>query len=662
MRAFKWWLIGVFTVLAGTAYGLKVYGELEGALLEKLSSDPTGTEARVYYNTTENKAKLYNGTSWGNLGGSSGAGEINYVLSPSSIDGWDEIGAGITASTTTTESNFPRIGIDESAIFLGNDGGGTSGFSYCLQVGEADKNKKLKIEWAQKVGTYTSGDFTYRIVSDTASDCSGTETDIVLHSTGTTGAADIPDQNGVMYDEFDADDSDYYEFFFERTGGSGGNGIYVSGLTIGPGKLHSGAVVTAWQASSTPSTYTGFTVNTQTEWWRRVGDTIEVRGEMTGVSAGGSPGEMNITGAPEGLTFKTQSTTAFPVGTVLANNSSIQRAPGIIAFNNSNGLYFISTVDDQDVVGTTNSIWNASTNIPFTWSTDFLRYEYSVEIQEWQGSGVLNTITQDNLTEWQTVDAEDYLNNTSGSFDLGSMRWRRVGDSMEINVKERSNAATGSGNVLLTIPGGFSMPASNNQFTQGSGWFFDDSSSSMEGIWPAYDSSTTIRFNFRGAGGVDVLDWTQFNDNDVISAHIIVPITEWAGSQSSLVGFSAANANQSGFVSVVEQTFSGRKNFNGMVAFKRQANLSTAAGDLNVEGLQAVRINTGSTATITGFSGGVRGQVIYMFKVTGGHTTTIEHNGAGTQPVRTKDGSDIVQPSIGPIGSFYCDGSSWYEM
>lgn len=57
--------LGVVLGLAGgIAAALPVYGELKAALLEKLGSDPTSTEARIYYNTGSHAPKYYNGSAW----------------------------------------------------------------------------------------------------------------------------------------------------------------------------------------------------------------------------------------------------------------------------------------------------------------------------------------------------------------------------------------------------------------------------------------------------------------------------------------------------------------------------------------------------------------------------------------------------------------------
>jgi hypothetical protein len=45
-------------------------------VLEKLSSDPTGTEGRVYYNTTSKEIRYHNGTAWATIGANMTASQI----------------------------------------------------------------------------------------------------------------------------------------------------------------------------------------------------------------------------------------------------------------------------------------------------------------------------------------------------------------------------------------------------------------------------------------------------------------------------------------------------------------------------------------------------------------------------------------------------------
>lgn len=64
------WLAAFFGLtIATAAMALTVNGELKKALLEKLAADPTAYEGRVYYNTVSQKARIYDGSSWSDIGG-----------------------------------------------------------------------------------------------------------------------------------------------------------------------------------------------------------------------------------------------------------------------------------------------------------------------------------------------------------------------------------------------------------------------------------------------------------------------------------------------------------------------------------------------------------------------------------------------------------------
>jgi hypothetical protein len=56
--------IGVGTTTPDANAVLDITSTTKGGLLPRSSSDPTGVAGMVYYNTTTDKVKLYNGTSW----------------------------------------------------------------------------------------------------------------------------------------------------------------------------------------------------------------------------------------------------------------------------------------------------------------------------------------------------------------------------------------------------------------------------------------------------------------------------------------------------------------------------------------------------------------------------------------------------------------------
>lgn len=57
-------LLALLLVWAVDAFALDINGELKKARLEQLSSDPTGTEGRVFWDTDDNLYRVYDGSSW----------------------------------------------------------------------------------------------------------------------------------------------------------------------------------------------------------------------------------------------------------------------------------------------------------------------------------------------------------------------------------------------------------------------------------------------------------------------------------------------------------------------------------------------------------------------------------------------------------------------
>lgn len=100
-------LIGILlAVCANAVLAVDINGQLKRAQLEKLSSDPTGSAARIYYNTTANTSKYYDGTSW------------------QSFYSTKEILTGSSTNSTFTFKIFPNTGCS----------GGTSGSNVNLQA------------------------------------------------------------------------------------------------------------------------------------------------------------------------------------------------------------------------------------------------------------------------------------------------------------------------------------------------------------------------------------------------------------------------------------------------------------------------------------------------------------------------------------------------
>lgn len=597
-----------YSVLADSEIGLKHVSN---------PGSPDSGYVKLY---AKNDNKIYTKDSSGvesEVGSGSGSGEVNFILNPNGataldagrdndIGDWIESGGNLASGTAGTSSN-PRYPTTETAIALPVTST-TADDSYVrvrFEVPEADRNKKLKLEWAQQTGnSYATGNFTVELYN--YSDAySSDEAQIDFH-----GSTDIPASSGVYYNEFDADDRQYYELriIYSTNAAASNSVLNITNVVVGPGKLHSGAVVTAWRASSTPSVFSGAitTYVQDSEYWRRVGENIEVMGSLSSIDAGSSE-DLLITTAPEGYTITTSMDANQPVGMAQANDGSSQDVKAMIRLK-SNGLDFGSMNDDADTVSGANTIWSES--IPFAWSGDFMRYSYSVPVAEWQGSGVLNTITQDNLSEW-TQYTPGAVTNWTG--DAASAYWRRVGQDMEIKAQFNVTATSSSGltwSATNLIPSGYTIDETfltsdvNTDRSIVGRWNGSDSGVVWSGDVQYDDGSDYFVFAYEGTStsiSSSVPSGASWANGDDIYLTIKIPIAEWAGSQSSLVGFSIAKNDQAGLVAPT----SGDTTQSVVAGTYTPSSVSTA----NVTGSPTARqhnwIKVGNLVHVTGVINGI---------------------------------------------------------
>lgn len=528
-------------------------------------------------------------TSWG----SAGSGEVNYVTSPNSADDWVDGGTGITATTTTTAAELPRVGHDSKALKLTNDDSGTAGQSICITVGEADKGKKLKIEWAQRVdgSLYETGDFEYKLVSDTSSTCVGTETGVVLHSSGDANPVSIPANNGVMYDEFDADDSDYYELYILRDTAAGidTGWITISSVTVGPGKLHSGATVGAWQVFTPNWTSDTAHAPTTDDWqYRRVGDSMEIRGSYI-VTADGTdvtdfsmdiPGGLSRGTLPDSVANPRHGYVQMRVGgspDVQVGGSIYTTDATTLKFILDDGTTTVGAIDGNDIGVGTGKISRMIVHGTF------------LPILGWEGSGVLSTIVQDNLTEGSSFSPGD----SSWGSASASGFWLHKGDYINLVLADEFDG-TISGNLSWSVanflPNNYTID--ETKFVTGAGgddripvgfWTAEDNAgtpSDYAGV-VAYDVSSDLILFYQPAGGLvnstSPVTWTSA---DGITVNIKLPVTEFAGSQSSLTGFSEVSQDFSGLVQSAGQLKGTNTNDSAASGYVGEHIIEASGGDI----------------------------------------------------------------------------------
>lgn len=110
---------------------MNVYGQLLRAQLEQLAADPVGLaaiEGRVYWNTVEKQAKVYQGTAWTGLGSGAGVGAfLDLYPKPGDSPIEEEDGAGLkywefedefTTQTLTGFLKVPNNHISGTQLFV----------------------------------------------------------------------------------------------------------------------------------------------------------------------------------------------------------------------------------------------------------------------------------------------------------------------------------------------------------------------------------------------------------------------------------------------------------------------------------------------------------------------------------------------------------------
>ena len=540
-------------VIAFPAYGMDVNGELKKALLEKQASDPTGYEARVYYNTTSKKPLVYNGVIWSELGGSSGgSGEKNYIsANPSAATdtaGWTCVG-DLDIARTTTASELPREITTPSGFKITADANVQSVADYCyfdFTLDDIDVSKKLNIKWSQKqTGTYVASDLA--VVVTTQADRT-----TALHTPQVTNIA-AADYDFNAYG-FDTSTTLTLSLVIRATADMATNGgIVISDVVVGPGKIITGA---AEQYLGSLSGFTvenngskGFTVTNRC--WRKV-NLLTCKFTLDGdATASGSAATTNFSLVlPAGYTIDG---TAVPYSTLAdhRNNLGYYTELGITTaatYSNQQEILPLSSTSLRFVKGTTSSVVR-TTDLNVARDMD-LQGEFTVPIAEWAGSGTVN------------LGANDYeVAYTTGSWDADSTAtaygWTGATISGDFATTFRSKTVTwqtpiqnGEEVVLWMKPtAGPWQPAAfiqsgNNISLQPFNYTTGTGGAESFGFSVVNTSTTTTRVNFGRYGSANMAGAARGWNSDFLNY-------QWAvvkGKIGSAVGFSLATATESGLV------------------------------------------------------------------------------------------------------------------
>lgn len=152
------------------------------------------------------------------------------------------------------------------------------------------------------------------------------------------------------------------------------------------------------------------------------------------------------------------------------------------------------------------------------------------------------------VTDWVS-----YAPNMSSTGILtNSGRWRRIGDTMEVECYIEWNGSGGGGGLLLDIPAGFSIDTAKLSLSTGSKLGEAerlDSGVAYYGVSVAFSDSNSVRF--MQTSGSAFLAGSDFTAGDQLKVNFKVPIVGWSSSQVfsqdadvrvvNFVGYSSTN-------------------------------------------------------------------------------------------------------------------------
>ena len=209
---------------------------------------------------------------------------INYVKYSNSKGGTWADTTGVTSSTEATVGNLPRGGIYSTGIKLAVGASGSTGTVYQIPIDNNALNKVMSVSWAQKAGSsYVDGEIVFDVAECDVGYTSCTA--LPLTTDNTSNQSLLLKASQDFNASFVTSGRGYLQLQWYRLAGTGvaNDFLDLNDVVVTVGQLSlTLAPVTPWQ-SYTPS-LSGFgsspTINGF--WWRRVGDSIEIYGDLIG--------------------------------------------------------------------------------------------------------------------------------------------------------------------------------------------------------------------------------------------------------------------------------------------------------------------------------------------------------------------------------------------
>ncbi len=312
------------TGAAGTGAILDVQSTTKGFLPPRMTTTQRNaisgpTIGLTVFNSTTNKLNVYNGTAWVEVGSGSGQGGINYISAnngnadfETDASGWSAYantaqalpvtGTGGTPNITITRTTTsPLRGTASGLITKDAVNRQGQGISYSFSIDPADQAKMMSISFDYTIvsGTYSGGSPT------TDSDLEVYIYDVtnnqIIQPTAYKITGSVIGQNykhSQCTFQTASNSTSYRLILHIPTTSASAWSLTFDNVQVGPQTYASGAPVSDFAAFT--STITNLTSPTQSMFYRRVGDSIEIKGRIT--SGGTSAGSITFT-LPSGLSI-----------------------------------------------------------------------------------------------------------------------------------------------------------------------------------------------------------------------------------------------------------------------------------------------------------------------------------------------------------------------
>ena len=397
----------------------------------------TRKQGTIVHDTTGNKPYYDNGTTLVAFGSGSGSGGgKNYITTGDAETGTTGFatyadaagtspvdGTGGTAITTFTTSSTLPLADSNSFIYaksaLDRQGGGVS---YDFTIDSKDKARVLQIgfEYLVDSGTFVAG------TSSTASDVTVWIYDITNAVLIQPSSHKLLSNSLSIADRFSAtfqtasNSTSYRLILHVGSTSTAAYGLKIDNISISPSSYVYGTPVTDW-ATYTP-TYTGYgTISAGEAYWRRVGDSIQLRGRFT---AGTTTAVSAAISLPSGFVISpTSLVTQSEFGTYVNNSSTANFA--ILAAPSGTAINFGSVSGGSGLsaaVGTTMATtgqvqgWH-TLPIPITgWSSSVQTSDQTdIRVVNWVGAITTGTALTANVTNIPVVTDKDSHGSWSGT-------------------------------------------------------------------------------------------------------------------------------------------------------------------------------------------------------------------------------------------------------